>query len=194
MAQAHRSDEFLRSFLVADTFMPIPSVIPIPADQPTGQATDAAAFSNMEDTLPSAALLSVPLDCDSALWSSFVDSSLWTPRPVNSGSNGHLMEYFTQIAATTVVVRNAPSKWIIPSTTQHSRSDSASRFYNDLATSASADEQSALSHAVLCVSAQHLANWSRMVRHLMCSRQNLIAGRRQASRDHLRRSSDRTQA
>lgn len=110
VSSADGSDALLRAFFGTESFMPIPYVYPLTTGP---MALEGPSESAQEDTAPSAALLSVPLDCDSALWSAFVESSLWNSRPVSVGEDGHLMEYFMRIAATTVVVRNAPSGWAL---------------------------------------------------------------------------------
>lgn len=88
----------------ADNIFPISPILPIsPDNSMLGQGP-------LNERLPTAALLSVPLDCDASLWSSFVDSSLWQSREVSAGEDGPLMEHFMRIASTTVVLHSIPSR------------------------------------------------------------------------------------
>jgi hypothetical protein len=91
------SDAFWETFLGPLT----QPVIPLPEQSPT--------VSTAARPRPSGALLSVPLLCDSSLWSSFVDSSLWNTRSV-PGDDGPLLEHFSTFASTTIVVRNDQSE------------------------------------------------------------------------------------
>ena len=91
------SDAFWETFLGPLT----QPVIPLPAQSPSVHTSTGSR--------PSGALLSVPLLCDSSLWSSFVDSSLWDTRSV-PGNDGPLLEHFSTFASTTIVVRNDQSE------------------------------------------------------------------------------------
>ncbi|WVF72557.1 hypothetical protein IAT40_007374 [Kwoniella sp. CBS 6097] len=136
------SELFLQSLFGADSLQPI-----LPA-RLTATSTDVGP--HLDPSQPHCALLSLPLDTSSALWTSFAlaNGEDWMTREINDGEDGPLVEYFINVASTTVVVRDVATS-------------SAGRFFADLAQIASASVQSALMHAVLCVSAQHLANWSQ---------------------------------
>ncbi|WVW85894.1 hypothetical protein I302_107932 [Kwoniella bestiolae CBS 10118] len=112
-------------------------------DAPTINAQPASGLAWPEG------LLSVPVDCDPTLWASFVDSTLWNSRPPDDEGEQPLLRHFTQFASVSVVVRHGQN--------------SASKFYQDLAMRATQDNQKALMHAVLAVSAQHLSNLARKV-------------------------------
>jgi hypothetical protein len=81
-------------------------VIPLLSTSPSLPITPSAQLQ------PSGAVLSVPLTCDSSLWSSFVDSSLWHTRPVSgTDTDRPLLEHFSTFASTTIVVRHTPSTY-----------------------------------------------------------------------------------
>ncbi|WWC63881.1 uncharacterized protein I303_106486 [Kwoniella dejecticola CBS 10117] len=140
---------FLQAFTDVASVLPIPdlsfpNIDTIPGGNPANPANVPAELPSTWST----ALLSVPLDCDPALWASFVDSSLWESRPSSTSTNDRpLLEHFTRFASTTVVVVDSQ--------------DSASKFYQELATRATQENQQALMHAILAVSAQHLSNLAR---------------------------------
>ncbi|WVF69417.1 hypothetical protein IAT40_004194 [Kwoniella sp. CBS 6097] len=138
-------DSFLRAFTDID------NVLRLPADLTAAPRQELPNTHAQSSSGPawSEGLLSVPVDCDPNLWASFVDSSLWnTRRPDNEGEQP-LLQHFTQFASVSVVVRQGQN--------------SASKFYQDLAMRATQDNQKALMHAVLAVSAQHLSNLARKV-------------------------------
>lgn len=84
--------------------------MPLPNHSPTQTTSIPTVSSNANPTVPAATLFSVPVDCDSSLWASFVEASHWESRRVDGGLNGPLLEYFTKFASTTVVVRDGPSR------------------------------------------------------------------------------------
>ncbi|OCF40037.1 hypothetical protein I317_06175 [Kwoniella heveanensis CBS 569] len=140
-------DSFLRAFTEIDNVMQLPADLSA-APRQDPPATNAQTPSTSGPAW-SEGLLSVPVDCDPTLWASFVDSSLWNSRRPDSEGEQPLLRHFTQFASVSVVVRHGQN--------------SASKFYQDLAMRATQDNQKALMHAVLAVSAQHLSNLARKV-------------------------------
>ncbi|OWZ44051.1 hypothetical protein C361_03389 [Cryptococcus neoformans Tu259-1] len=129
-------------------FTDVASVLPLQNSKSNTSSLGYPSGHSAEHTDWTAALLSVPIDCGPDLWASFVDSSQWQSRLLAVGQNeGPLLEHFTRFASVTVVVRDGQN--------------SASQFYQDLATRATQENQQALMHAVLAVSAQHLSNLAR---------------------------------
>ncbi|WWD02341.1 hypothetical protein V865_000380 [Kwoniella europaea PYCC6329] len=135
-----------------EAFTEIDNVLQLPSDRTDAPrqgafAVNAQPASGSSSTLEG--LLSVPVDCDPALWASFVDSTLWNSRRPDHEGEQPLLQHFTEFASVSVVVRHGQN--------------SASKFYQDLAMRATQDNQKALLHAVLAVSAQHLSNFARKV-------------------------------
>lgn len=160
---ADDSDLFLKTFFGADPLPPVnstkdPTTEPIPPVNGLSDTSVEGASSSSEAPSLVTALLSVPVDCDTSLWSAFVQSSLWEWR-TDDKDDQPLLEHFNTFASQTLVVRDGPSEF----GKESADADSAGHFYRHLASRATQKNQRALMHAVLCVSAQHLANWARKV-------------------------------
>nr|XP_018264253.1 uncharacterized protein I303_02418 [Kwoniella dejecticola CBS 10117]OBR86411.1 hypothetical protein I303_02418 [Kwoniella dejecticola CBS 10117] len=131
------TDPFIKALFGTDFILPI--------DLHSPNNTLEQTHSN--EYQPQGALISLPLDQSSSIWTSFAEGDNWMTREPDEGEDEPLLEYFMKIASTTVVVRGSPTP--------------TGKFFTDLAEMASTNSHSALMHAVLCVSAQHLANWSQ---------------------------------
>ncbi len=100
-----RSDPFLQIFSDFDGFVPIWEGNGRTSVHPTDRPTASQ---------PSSAVLTVPIDCDPNLWDAFVNSNMWdsrVPQGDTSSEAPFLLEYYVQIASTTVVVRDGASEF-----------------------------------------------------------------------------------